>query len=1180
MKRHHRPTWGGAALLLASMTGCTLYGGNNLPVSQDDTALTTCQTIQHGVSGDTFDTQIASNRPRKNYGHMPVANAGTSGGGERQTLLRADLTAIPASVIIESATLTLWQNNTGSAMVNVHQVLAPWAENTVTWRSFDGAFAAEVAASASNGGPTHQGPIAFDLTALVQAWTSGESPNYGVLIEQAPGAATRFRTSKAGSSTRRPRLEICYTQAIPPEGTSLFMQVRDDAGEPISSAAVTVAGDLRATDGAGHILLEDLAPGRFAARVEARGYAPASVVVDLPEGAHTGIEVRLHPLGEPIPFDAAAGAVIEQGPVRVSIPAGALVDYKGEPVTGMVEATVVPLDPTTASVGELPGPLEAVTAETGEAVELESIAMAEVSLWQDGLPVHLASGATATLELPLPEAYADQYQVGDTIPAWWLDVDAGVWREEGAGTIQPASGNPEELIWVVEVSHFTWWNCDEPWTDKNCFQVTVVDENGSPVANTLVGADGVSYSGSSTPSYTGVEGQACVDIKFGSTADILIGSQFESLIPMQRVTGSGLASSCSGQGAACTPVTVMLLTGTVICTPGASQPCPYTGPTGTEGVGLCQAGTSYCNAAGTEWLGCQGEVLPAQETCATLFDDDCDGQANEPDDGQGCECGAGDTTSCYNGPPETLGVGICQAGERTCDTSIGRYGACIGEVLPRSETCMTPEDDDCDGQVNEPLGQVCICDGEVWEGDLSFEDPEDLETKGGYCGVTGDLSVNASVMTDWSALDNLQWVWGEVEIEDGTIDSSAFPALTTIGQDLEMEGISGSRWEGFSALLSIGGRISLDGVRLDALAGFPELRSVGGIDMIGADITDFSSFAPRLETIAGDFDIESSHIGILAGFNSLQTIDGSIWIGDTNVGTFSGFDSLRSLGNDFELSVSTLGTLSGFDALETVGGAIKIWAEIDELSGFNELTALNEFTLNGNEDMRIDRLSGFQSVGTITGQFVLTGTIGEISGFNGSGTIASITIDDAQIQTISGFHNVTDVGTILITDSDAAISGAFLSLQTISGDFIFPDSNVQIPDGFQALTSIEGDLHIGGDIDRDGPDVVVEGFDALEMIGGSLRIGSGTKIERIRGFRNLAFIGGSFDVLYNEGLRSLVGFNRLAEVGIGISMIGNQSLDTCYIDHLETTILANGYSGPFIRYDNGWDGGDECAELP
>lgn len=666
-----------------------------MAVADKQVALTTCVVIQRGVAGDIVDTQIAANRPGENDGAMPVANVGVSGGGERRALLRADLSSIPSPARIESATLTLWQSNTGRAVVRAHEISAAWDENTATWSSVAGMFAPEVAAAADNRGPTYEGPIALDLTAPVQAWVMGTRPNHGILLEQDAGSATRIRTGKAGHTSHRPRLDVCYTPVAPLQGTTLFVQVLDTAGHAVPTASVTVGGTVRATDGTGRILLADLAPGRVVARIEARGFAPASMVMDLPEGAHAGTEVRLMPLGEPILFAAEDGAVIEQGAVRVSIPAGMLVDYKGEPVTGTVEATVVPLDPTTG-MAHVPGPLEGVAAASGEVVSLESLAMAEVSLWQDGLPVHLAPGATATLELRLPEALAGQHQAGETIPAWWLDLDAGIWREEGAGTIQPATGDPGALAWVVEVSHFTWWNCDKPWTEKNCFDVVVLDRYGRPMAHEMVGATGVNYTGRSRPQATDAYGHTCVDIKLGGTASLFVGMESEPLATVLR-TGSGPASDCAGNGAGCIPVTIVVLPGGKICMPGMSIPCSYSGPAGTDGVGLCQAPASSCNARGTAWSNCVGEVLPGQETCATVFDDDCDGEANEPTDGLGCECGPGDAIECYAGPADTLGVGICQAGERTCDTRIGRYGACEGQVLPLPESCATAEDDDCDG---------------------------------------------------------------------------------------------------------------------------------------------------------------------------------------------------------------------------------------------------------------------------------------------------------------------------------------------------------------------------------------------------------------------------------------------------------------------------------------------------
>jgi hypothetical protein len=66
--------------------------------------------------------------------------------------------------------------------------------------------------------------------------------------------------------------------------------------------------------------------------------------------------------------------------------------------------------------------------------------------------------------------------------------------------------------------------------------------------------------------------------------------------------------------------------GATVCMPGATQPC-YDGPAGTEGQGICKAGTQTCAADGASWGPCLGEVLPKPEDCATPYDEDCDGLA-------------------------------------------------------------------------------------------------------------------------------------------------------------------------------------------------------------------------------------------------------------------------------------------------------------------------------------------------------------------------------------------------------------------------------------------------------------------------------------------------------------------------------------------------------------------------
>ena len=166
------------------------------------------------------------------------------------------------------------------------------------------------------------------------------------------------------------------------------------------------------------------------------------------------------------------------------------------------------------------------------------------------------------------------------------------------------------------------------------------------------------------------------------------------VLPQAETCTTPVDDDCNGQtnegGAGCA------------CAPDTLASC-YSGPAGTPGVGLCAAGTKLCDAQGTGYGACVGEVLPQPESCATNGDDNCNGQQNE-----GCSCPPNTTASCYSGPAGTQGVGLCAAGTRTCNAQGTGYGACVGEVTPQVETCTTPGDDDCNGQANES-GTGCLC---------------------------------------------------------------------------------------------------------------------------------------------------------------------------------------------------------------------------------------------------------------------------------------------------------------------------------------------------------------------------------------------------------------------------------------------------------------------------------------
>lgn len=95
------------------------------------------------------------------------------------------------------------------------------------------------------------------------------------------------------------------------------------------------------------------------------------------------------------------------------------------------------------------------------------------------------------------------------------------------------------------------------------------------------------------------------------------------------------------------------------CTDGTSQPC-YSGPPGTEGVGVCSTGTQLCS--GNQWGACTGDVIPSSEICGDGLDNDCDGI---PEDG--CDLTPPETT--ITSSPPSVSAEINATFTFTCNES-------------------------------------------------------------------------------------------------------------------------------------------------------------------------------------------------------------------------------------------------------------------------------------------------------------------------------------------------------------------------------------------------------------------------------------------------------------------------------------------------------------------------------
>lgn len=109
------------------------------------------------------------------------------------------------------------------------------------------------------------------------------------------------------------------------------------------------------------------------------------------------------------------------------------------------------------------------------------------------------------------------------------------------------------------------------------------------------------------------------------TASCSILNAPEEVRPGSGAGGAGGESSATSSSSSSSSSSASSSSGMMGCTPGVTESC-YEGPAGTEGQGLCKGGTHTCDAMGAGFGPCVGQVLPAQEDCATgLVDEDCDG---------------------------------------------------------------------------------------------------------------------------------------------------------------------------------------------------------------------------------------------------------------------------------------------------------------------------------------------------------------------------------------------------------------------------------------------------------------------------------------------------------------------------------------------------------------------------
>lgn len=163
------------------------------------------------------------------------------------------------------------------------------------------------------------------------------------------------------------------------------------------------------------------------------------------------------------------------------------------------------------------------------------------------------------------------------------------------------------------------------------------------------------------------------------------------------------------------------------------------------------------------WVFGLGLVCAAAGGCGEPFEHaPGTGGAGAGGDGAGgsgadASCSPGETAPCYDGPVDTENVGICKGGTKVCNADGNGFGECQGATTPSSaDDCTTPEDENCDGAVNDG----CPCE------------PGDVEAC--YSGPAGTADVGVCASGTHSCGDDASW---------GACTGELLPTTDTCGND-------------------------------------------------------------------------------------------------------------------------------------------------------------------------------------------------------------------------------------------------------------------------------------------------------------------------------------------------------------------------------------------------------------
>ena len=297
-----------------------------------------------------------------------------------------------------------------------------------------------------------------------------------------------------------------------PSGTEsygvIMGKVTDTAGSVMGNVTISVGGKSGTTNDQGWFSISNIAAGsRVLATFSKNGYVTTQRMTEIRVGSSSFLDVTMAQASAAQSLDATTGGTITQSGGSVNIGANSLIDAQGNSFTGTADVSVTPFDPTVESAREVfPGNFAGLVGS--EEKPFESYGFMDVTVTGSG-PLQLASGKTATIEIPIPAA--DVASAPNTIDLWYYDTADGYWKQEGTATKVGS-------VYRGTVTHFSTWNADYLY-DQAYITGRVVNSEGTPQVGATVVCDGVDYSGRSEAT-TGTDGRFRISVRPNSSVQI------------------------------------------------------------------------------------------------------------------------------------------------------------------------------------------------------------------------------------------------------------------------------------------------------------------------------------------------------------------------------------------------------------------------------------------------------------------------------------------------------------------------------------------------------------------------------------------------------------------------------------------------------------------------------------